>query len=81
MSLLCSLQHSKWRAPDISVFPTNAATNSSNKIDHCGPYANECAAVGEIDNGQQGTKVGERGWVGKRCRGGGKRSGMEEGIK
>lgn len=41
------MQHSKWRAPDITAFPTNTATHSSFKVDHCGPYANECGGGNE----------------------------------
>lgn len=67
------MQHLKWRAPDIAVFPTNTATHSSCKVDHCGPYANKCGGGSEgVDNGKEGKKQRENAGWGR---------GVEEGIK
>lgn len=32
----------------IAAFPTNTATHSSLKVDHCGPYANECGGGTDV---------------------------------
>lgn len=64
----------KRRAPDIAAVPTNAATRSARKVDHCGPYANERGGGSEeVEIGKEGTTVREKaGW------GRGKTRGKEE---
>lgn len=75
------LQHSKWRAPNISTFPTDSTSHSSLKVDHWGSYANESGGRWwwSGDNSKEGTV---KAWVGRR-RGEGQEhwSGLKEGIE
>lgn len=47
---------------DSAAFPMNIATQSLGKVDHRGPYANQCGvAVGVVHNGWEEKKLREDG--------------------